>query len=195
MKGIRMTVNDTAQADELERLLARVALKDQSALEALYTTCGGRLNGIARKLVHDSDLANDILQETFLQIWHKAGEYRRDLGEPMTWMTSILRYRTLDRLRADQRERKRREQYEEVSALFPGTGAVSPLSHLLDEASGAQLGICLNQLENPRRNAILMAYYYGFSREDIASHLEQPINTIKSWLRRSLVRLAECLAQ
>ncbi len=189
-----MTANEMAQADELERLLSRVALRDQSALEALYSACAGRLNGIARKLVHDPDLANDVLQETFLQIWHKAGEYRRDLGEPMTWMTSILRYRTLDRLRADQREKKRREQYQEVRALFPESQASSPLSELLNEANGARLGLCLNQLELPRRNAILMAYYYGFSREDIASQLEQPVNTIKSWLRRSLVRLSECLA-
>lgn len=189
-----MTANDMAQADELERLLSRVALRDQSALEALYATCAGRLNGVARKLVHDPDLANDVLQETFLQIWNKAGEYRRDLGEPMTWMTSILRYRTLDRLRADQREKKRREQYQEVRALFPESQASSPLSELLNEANGARLGLCLNQLELPRRNAILMAYYYGFSREDIASQLEQPVNTIKSWLRRSLVRLSECLA-
>lgn len=189
-----MAMIEQDKADAIERLLARVALKDQGALEALYRLTAGKMNGIALKIVHDRDLASDILQETYLQIWHKAGEYRRDLGEPFTWMTSLLRYRTLDRLRSEKREQRRRD-HEEVKALFPETGGPTPLGTLLEGDLQSRLGLCLNQLEHANRSAILLAYYHGHSREDIADQLEQPINTIKSWLRRGLARLSQCLAQ
>jgi RNA polymerase sigma-70 factor (ECF subfamily) len=186
-------MNENTSADELESLLAKIALKDQAALQQLYKLVAGRLNGVAMKILNDTDLSNDVLQETFLQIWNNAGEYRRHLSEPMTWMTSLLRYRTLDKLKAETREKKRRDQHEEVQSLFDENGESSPLTQMLRKNSDNQLDICLQSLEALNRNAILMAYYYGYNREDIAIHLEQPVNTIKSWLKRGLTRLAECL--
>jgi len=181
------------EADFQENLLARIALKDQAALQLLYKKVASRLNGIAMKILNDADLSNDILQETFLQIWNKAGEYRRDQGEPMTWMTSLLRYRALDKLRAENREQKRRNQYEEVQELFGETSSESPVAVMLQKDTDSKLNLCLENLDMLNRNAILMAYYYGYSREDIAVHVEQPINTVKSWLKRGLTRLAQCL--
>ena len=96
------------EADQLDHLLGRITLKDQQALQQLYQKVAGKLNGIAMKLLNDADLSNDVLQETFLQIWNNAGEYRRNQGEPMTWMASLLRYRALDKLRSENREQKRR---------------------------------------------------------------------------------------
>lgn len=180
-------------ADLLEHLLARIALKDQKALQQLYDKVAGRLNGVARKILYDDDLSNDVLQETFLQIWHNAGEYRRDQSEPMTWMTSLLRYRALDKLRAEQREQKRRDQLEEIQELFGENHAASPVKGLLQGEDDSRLQRCLGVLEVGNRNAILMAYYYGYSREDIAVRVEQPVNTVKSWLKRGLARLAQCL--
>lgn len=183
------------EADLLENLLARIALKDQAALEQLYKKVGGKLNGIAMKIVNDADVSNDVLQETFLQIWHNAGDYRRDQSEPMTWMTSILRYRTLDKLRAEKREQKRRDQFAEVQGLFAEQEMASPLAAMLQGDDNNRLTYCLQTLDTLPRNAILMAYYFGYSREDIAIHIEQPINTIKSWLKRGLARLAKCLSR
>ena len=94
-------------ADQLEQLLARVALKDQQALQQLYHKVAGKLNGVGMKILNDADLSNDVLQETFLQIWDNAREYRREQGEPMAWMTSMLRYRCLDTLKAEKREQPR----------------------------------------------------------------------------------------
>lgn len=179
--------------DKLEKLLARVALKDQAALEQLYKYVAPKLNGVAMMMLNDADTSNDVLQETFLQIWHKAGEYRRDLSEPMTWMTSLLRYRTLDRLKSENREQKRRDRYEDVQQLFGNDHAASPLTEMLHKDNSSRLGKCLQTLDVLNRNAILMAYYYGYSREDIAIHVERPINTVKSWLKRGLGRLAQCL--
>lgn len=184
---------DQEEADLLEDLLARIALKDQQALQRLYQKISGKLNGIAMKILNDADLSNDALQETFLQIWNNASEYRRDQGEPMAWVTSLLRYRTLDKLKSEKREQKRRDQYEEVQSLFGETESASPMLSMLQKDSDHKLSQCLDTLEALNRNAILMAYYYGYSREDIAVHVQQPINTVKSWLKRGLARLAKCL--
>ena len=181
------------EADLLEHLLARIALKDQQALQQLYDKVAARLNGIAMKIVHDADISNDVLQETFLQIWHNAGEYRRSVSEPMTWMVSLLRYRSLDKLRAEQREQKRRDQFEEVQALFGETHEQPAFVALMNRERDHGLSRCLDTLDSLNRNAILMAYYYGYSREDIAIHVAKPLNTVKSWLKRGLMRLAECL--
>ncbi|OZG74369.1 RNA polymerase subunit sigma-24 [Hahella sp. CCB-MM4] len=181
--------------DVLEKLLARIALKDQEALEQLYKRVSPKLNGVAMILLHDADLSNDVLQETFLQIWNKAGEYRRGLSEPMTWMTSLLRYRALDKLKSENREQKRREQHQEIQLLFNSDVSGSPLAEILHKDSNNRLHKCLQALDVLNRNAILMAYYYGYSREDIAIHIEKPINTVKAWLKRGLGRLAQCLGR
>lgn len=188
-----MADRQTEEADLLAHLLARIALKDQKALQQLYDRVAARLNGIARKILYDNDLSNDVLQETFLQIWHNAAEYRRDQSEPMTWMTSLLRYRTLDKLRSENREQKRRDQFEEVQELFGEEAVASPMKGLLQGEADSLLHRCLGTLDMMNKNAILMAYYYGYSREDIAIHVGQPINTVKSWLKRGLARLAQCL--
>ena len=193
MTAAGRTARVQEEADELEHLLARITLKDQKALQRLYDKVASRLNGVAMKVLYDEDLSNDVLQETFLQIWHNAGEYRRDQSEPMTWMTSLLRYRALDKLRAEQREKKRRDQLEEVQEIFGEDHAVSPVKGLLQGEDDSRLERCLGVLEVGNRNAILMAYYYGYSREDIAVHVAQPVNTVKSWLKRGLARLAQCL--
>lgn len=193
MATIPMADRQTEEADLLAHLLARIALKDQKALQQLYEKVGARLNGIARKILYDNDLSNDVLQETFLQIWSNAGDYRRDQSEPMTWMTSLLRYRTLDKLRSENREQKRRDQFEEVQELFGEEAVASPMKGLLQGEADSLLHRCLSTLDMMNKNAILMAYYYGYSREDIAIHVDQPINTVKSWLKRGLARLAQCL--
>ncbi|MEZ5508693.1 MAG: sigma-70 family RNA polymerase sigma factor [Gammaproteobacteria bacterium] len=188
-----MADQQTEEADLLAHLLARIALKDQKALQQLYDKVAARLNGVARKILYDNDLSNDVLQETFLQIWNNAADYRRDQSEPMTWMTSLLRYRTLDKLRSENREQKRRDQFEEVQELFGEETVASPMKGLLQGEADSLLQRCLGTLDMMNKNAILMAYYYGYSREDIAIHVGQPINTVKSWLKRGLARLAQCL--
>ncbi|MBU6953394.1 sigma-70 family RNA polymerase sigma factor [Hahella sp. HN01] len=186
-------MENTFDPDELENLLARIALKDQKALEQLYKRVAPKLNGVAMIILRDTDLANDVLQEAFLQIWHKADEYRRSLSEPMTWMTSLLRYRALDKLKAENREQTRRERHDEIEQLLEQNLVDSPLRDVLNSNEKCRIHRCLRSLDVLNRNAILMAYYYGYSREDIAVHIEKPVNTVKVWLKRGLGRLAQCL--
>jgi len=175
----------------LEQLLSRCALGDQAAFKQLYQAVAGKLNGIAYRILNNVDTANEVLQEAFVQIWNKAGEYRSEMAEPMTWMASIVRYRAYDRIR---HENRRVEGYQ----LPDSSDELANLSNddqpeLLMCDVGQQLDDCLKQLDNSQQHSILMAYYYGFSREEISDHFNAPINTVKSWLRRGLARLQLCL--
>lgn len=175
----------------LTELLARCALRDQVAFKKLYDASAGKLNGIAYRIMNNLDSANEVLQEAFIQIWHKAGEYRSDLAEPMTWMASIVRYRAFDRIKFE----KRRIEGSQIKADLQEFEAITDERH--DHAMmcgmNQQLEACLQVLETSQQESILMAYYYGFSREEISEHFRAPVNTVKSWLRRGLTRLQQCL--
>lgn len=177
--------------EQLQDLLARCALKDQRAFQQLYNSTAGKLNGIAYRILNNIDSANEVLQEAFIQIWIHAAEYRSDASQPMTWMASIVRYRAFDRLKFE----KRRIEGAQIKA------DLATFESLVDETGdtnmscelGQQLQGCLQRLNQSQQESILMAYYYGFSREEISAHFEKPVNTVKSWLKRGLERLLQCL--
>lgn len=175
-------------------LLARVALGDQQAFKQLYELVSGKLNGIAHRIMQHPESANEVLQEAFVQIWHNAQQYRADAGNPMTWMASIVRYRAYDKLRA---EKRRMETTHVKAELEDWEGLKGTADDPADTEAACQLGQqlqdCLATLEGTQQQAILMAYQYGFSRDDLALHFETPVNTVKSWLRRGLARLQQCL--
>lgn len=176
---------------QLELWLAKTALGDQVAFKRLYDATASRLNGIAFRILNSVDSANEVLQEAFIQIWNKAGDYRSDLAEPMTWMASIVRYRAYDRVKFEKRRiegSQIRADLEDFESLPDGAGQQPMFCEI-----GQQLEGCLEQLELTQQHSILMAYYYGFSRDEISAHFSTPVNTVKSWLRRGLVRLQQCL--
>ena len=178
-------------AQQLQNLLARTGLGDQLAFKELYEACAAKLNGIAYRVMNNSDLANEVLQEAFIQIWHKASEYKADMAEPMTWMASIVRYRAFDRLKFE----KRRIEGSQIKAELESFDSLT--ADDLEQPAAFELNQrlegCLKQLEENHQKSVLMAYYYGFSREEIAAHMSSPVNTVKSWLRRGVGRLQQCL--
>ena len=183
-----------ATADELEKLLERIALKDQSALEQLHHRVAGKLSSAAMNVLYDSDLSKDVVQETLLQIWFRAGDYQRSQSEPMTWMSAILRYRAIDRLKCEGVEKNRRDQFERFQECTETRALDTPVTHLLTQELHRQLRGGLTSLCTVNRNALVMAYYYGYSRESIAIHLNQPVNSIKACLRRDLMKLNRYLS-
>ena len=184
-----MSVTDP---QKLEALLARCAIGDQAAFANLYQSAASKLNGIAYRILNNVDSANEVLQEAFVQIWKNASEFRPDKAEPMTWMASIVRYRAYDRIKFE----KRRIEGAQLQADLESFDDIA--SHQTDGVVlcelNQQLENCLATLEVSQRKSVLMAYYYGFSREEISSQFETPVNTVKSWLRRGIERLQKCLA-
>lgn len=170
---------------ELENLLARTALRDRAAFQQLYKLMSGHLFGVALRILKTRSLAEEALQDAFVQIWNKAGEYRADRAQANTWMTSITRYRALDMLRKTKREVLMDEVPE------PEVESVSNLP--LEAAEGVDLQLCMDELSADQRQCIAMAYVEGYSHQELCGQLETPLGTIKSWIRRGLQQLKECL--
>jgi RNA polymerase sigma-70 factor (ECF subfamily) len=177
--------------DSLADLLARCALHDRRAFEALYQQASPMLYGLLLKLTHDRELAADLLQEGFVRIWQRAGDYRLPLGQPLTWMGTIVRRLAIDRLRrGDHRHRGELDENGWAQLADDGPG---PEERLHTQQGDAAIARCLETLDPEPRRAVLLAYFEGLTHDVIAQHLDRPLGTVKAWVRRSLHRLKTCL--
>lgn len=188
-------IDNSPKSELTEQLLVYLALcklGDRSAFTQLYQLTAAKLNGIAYRITRNIDSANEVLQEAFIQIWQNREQYQAHKSEPFTWLASIVRYRAYDRLRYDKR-RNQNDMVEfnetNIDDFYNAFGEFDPVN-----ASKEALNTCLAKLEQKQSKAILMAYLYGYSRDDIAHYFSTPINTIKSWIRRGLGRLQLCLS-
>jgi RNA polymerase sigma-70 factor (ECF subfamily) len=188
-----MTVSTDSRNEELITLIARCAIRDQAALKLLFERVAPYLNAVVFRILKSDDLANDVLQEAFLQIWTNAASYRPHLANPLTWMASIARYRALDRLEMEQRLRKRFVSSDHDYRLDEHLSQQSPEQ----DASASQLKFnlhkCLLALSDNIKRSVELAYLYGYSREEIAQKFSTNTNTVKSWLHRGAERLKLCL--
>ncbi len=185
----------TEQDEQLLSLLSRCALRDQSALRVLYEQVAAKLNGVAFRITGSRDLAEDVLQISFNQIWKDAERYRPDIARPMTWMTSIVRHRALDHVKARRRRGRVIDETVELETERLASEESGPMDLFeLDETEG-KLKVCLKLLSSMQQRSVMLAYYYGYSREEVSLKLNSPVSTVKSWLRRGLKRLEQCLSQ
>lgn len=175
--------------DDLMRLLVAVSREDRYAFQVLYDSVSARMFGVCLKLAGQRELAEEALQEAFIQIWHRAREYHTDRGMPLGWMMSIARYRTLDMMRA----RKVRHNSGEQHLDYVEDEREGPLGESLRSAGNAQLTGCLDELTDEQRDSILLSYYKGFTHDELAQTLSSPLGTVKSWIRRGLIALRGCL--
>jgi RNA polymerase sigma-70 factor (ECF subfamily) len=177
-------------ADPLAGLLAACARRDRAAFSQLYEATSAKLYGVALRILRREDWAEEVLQECFVSIWTHAPDYRAGLAAPMTWMTSIVRNRCLDWLR-----RPRAEVADEDGAYTEGaeSGNPGPLAALERVTEAQALTRCLGTLEARQRQAIALAFYDGLSHAELAQHLREPLGTVKTWVRRGLLRLRDCL--
>jgi RNA polymerase sigma-70 factor (ECF subfamily) len=138
-------------------------------------------------------LAEDLLQEVFVNVWHHAGSYSAAKAKPQTWLTSIVRNRCLDHLRRREVDTvSLTRDDDEVEMEFEGTAA-TPEELLLSGADANSVRSCIEGLEAGQRQAIALAFVQGLSHAELAAHLRQPLGTVKSWVRRGLERLKKCL--
>ena len=186
---------DPAQNQLLAGLLTACARKDQTAFSRLYQSTSSKLFGVAVRILRREDWAEEVLQDCYVSIWSHAGSYETGLSAPMTWMTSIVRNRCLDRLRRPNREvtRARPDDDADVPLESVPSDAPGPLDELARSADAKALGECLRRLEPKQRQAIMLAFYEGLSHSELARHMREPLGTVKTWVRRGLERLKGCL--
>jgi RNA polymerase sigma-70 factor, ECF subfamily len=171
----------------LEQLLRRTARRDRAAFAALYTQTAAKLFGIALRIMRQRDLAEEVLQESFVAVWQRAEDYDPARGSAMGWLVTIVRHCAIDQLRrSNARPESRSAPEEALLALVSPDSADS-------RAELRALQRCLGELDEAPRHAVLLAYCYGLSRDELAARLAVPVGTVKSWLRRSLERLKRCL--
>lgn len=182
-----------ASEDLLPDLIARCALRDRAAFAQLYHKTAPTLYGLLLRLVRDRDLAADLLQEGFVRIWQRAGDYRPQLGQPFTWMGSIVRHLAIDHLRRG--EQRHHTELDDVGWALVADAGPTPEQQLHTEQGDVTLLECLESLDPEPRQAIFLAYYDGLTHDLIAKRLDRPLGTIKAWVRRSLQRLKNCLGE
>ena len=183
-----------SSAEELARLLARCSLGDKNSFERLYKSSSAQLFGLILRIVKNQDTAAEILQESYVKIWNRAGDFRAEVAQPMTWMGTIARNQAIDTLRRNAHHTNTSESVEDLRWL-PDENNRAPEDVAHVEHQRDALKKCLAQLEGLQQKALLLAYFRGMTHEELAVHLDKPLGTVKSWLRRGLQRLKQCLEQ
>jgi RNA polymerase sigma-70 factor (ECF subfamily) len=173
---------------EITWLLAAVAKGDPAAFERLYQATCAKLYGVVLRILRRHDLAADVMEEAYLQIWKSAGEFNPMLGTPLAWMVAIARRLAIDTSRRPQEGGA--ESDPEVVDENEGPGTV-PRHQLTDGLK--RLLTCIGRLEPDRQRMLLLAYYGAFSREQLSVKLDMPVNLLRASLRRSLIEVEQCL--
>lgn len=174
---------------ELAWLLEAVAKGDEAAFERLYAATRAKLYGVVLRILRRQDVAEEVIQETYVRIWKGAGRFNPALASPITWMASIARNRAIDVMRK-KTETLTEEDTSEMEAVAE---TPDPLAQREMTEELSRLLECIGRLDPERQKLVLLAYYNGWSREQLAAKFETPVNTIKTWLRRSMLDIRECL--
>lgn len=190
----------TARSHELAPLIARSALGDRDAFRLLYEQTCTHLFAVVLRIQRDRSLAEDLLQEVYVNVWRAVGSFDAAQSQPMTWLTSIARNKAIDSLRRAQAQPQtqsvhRDDDDDDRPGLDEQLADESPgPAELLERASDArQLQPCLQGLAPVQRQSLALAFYDGLSHAEVAEHLNQPLGTVKSWVRRALASLKDCL--
>lgn len=166
-------------------LLAKTATGDQQAFQSLYEATSSQLYAVTLKILRKKEWAEDVVQDAYVKIWHNADQYQAGKGTVLTWMISIARYRALDLIRYY----KIRNEYE----LDDSTLIEDDLPVERDEQEKKQLDICMEQLQSQQKQAIHLAFFKGFSHQEVTEHLGAPLGSTKSMIRRGMQLLKRCL--
>lgn len=171
---------------DLAGLLSRVANGDKAAFRVLYARTNAKLFASVRRILGNNAAAEDAVQEAYVRVWRRAGDFDATVGSPIAWMTTIARHAAIDAVRKGA---------ERISAasdeLDPGLASGGQGDSFV--ASG--LAACLDQIDSDRRSMVLLAYCYGWSREELSRRFDRPVATVKTILRRSLLALKDCLGE
>jgi RNA polymerase sigma-70 factor (ECF subfamily) len=168
-------------------LLVRCAAADGQAFRQLYDANSARLYGVALRITRNAALASDAVHDAMLQVWRNAARYDPARGNADGWLVSLVRYRALDIIRKHGRET--------TGVELPDSADDDPdaLSRLVTKAETVALRSCLEEVDQPRRKLLLLAFVNGLTQSEVADQVGQPLGTVKSTIRRALIALRTCL--
>ncbi|GLQ36314.1 RNA polymerase sigma factor [Amylibacter marinus] len=177
-----------AQIQDINEWIVRTGLGDRKAFNLLYDATSAKLFGVCLRVLNNRAEAEDALQEAFIRIWQRADRFAANDYSPMTWLITLTRNLAIDRLRA------RKAPSEDISERgdIADTGP-TPEQAALDASERARIEQCLDELDDPKAGAVRGAYLMGETYDALAQKYGVPVNTMRTWLRRSLLKLRECL--
>ena len=189
-----MTENK-ATTSNIESLLIRTADGDQSAFQSLYDLVAPQVLGFLRRLLRDRQLAEDVLQDAMVQTWHSAKDFNPERAKATTWITAIARNKALDLIRS-------RSRFEEVIVddkhdiqLVLGYDRLAEHSNSESSKTSKRLVACFDEVGQDSAASIQLAYLDGCTFSEVASALDRSVGTVKSWVRRGLIKLRECMSR
>lgn len=181
-------------SEALAQQLARVAVGDKAAFRRVYEMSSRHLFGVALRILNRRDAAEDVLQDAFVSVWHHARSYNPMTSQPMTWLISIVRNKALDVLRsAPFRRETALSQNDEGGYCDLEDERPDPLELLIRATQSMAIKDCMESLDVAQRQSLALAYYHGFSHGEVAEQVKAPLGTVKSWVRRGLERLKQCM--
>jgi RNA polymerase sigma-70 factor (ECF subfamily) len=178
--------------DPIAALLTRIASQDRAAFRDIYSAASSKLMGVLLRILGNRAEAEDALQEVFTRVWLRAARFDADKGRGMTWLIAIARNHAIDRLRS-RTVQSSNDDGDAVAQVADSSRSV--LSSLMAEGDARRAVKCFAELDSERSAAVQGAYLEGLSYEVLAVRFGVPINTMRTWLRRSLLKLRECLDQ
>ncbi|WP_299971622.1 sigma-70 family RNA polymerase sigma factor [uncultured Roseobacter sp.] len=176
--------------DHIEALIGKVSLGDRAAFGALYDATNGKLFTVCLRVLKNKSEAEDTLQEVYLRIWNKADRYAVTGHSPMTWLITVARNLAIDRLRARKTAEVDLDSAAELVEKSPGPEAAS-----IAASDQRRISVCFEELPPDRADAVRAAYLEGATYQTLADRHHVPLNTMRTWLRRSLMVLKECLSR
>lgn len=174
----------------IEDLISRVALGDRGAFSELYDATSAKLFGVCLRVLRQRAAAEDAMQDAYIKVWKNAGRYSVNGLSPMTWLITIARNTAIDRHRAQ----KQTADLDDYSDTLPAPGP-SPEQAAIARSDGARIAACLEELKREHCDAIKGAYLDGETYADLAARFSVPLNTMRTWLRRSLISVRECMSR
>ena len=175
--------------ESLLEIMARVANSDKAALEELYQLTSAKLFGVCRRICGDSSAAEDVLQDVYIKVWHRADQYQAGNYSPISWLAVIARNASIDWLRKNGRQNYDDEAVIEIIADDAPLGDAM----IEDKQQKAKIMDCLEQLDKEQNQPIRSAFFGGYTYSELAKQIDVPLSTMKSRIRRGLMTLKKCL--
>ncbi|MBO6816224.1 MAG: sigma-70 family RNA polymerase sigma factor [Rhizobiaceae bacterium] len=174
--------------EQIEIHISQVALGNRQAFSDLYDATSAKLFGICLRILNDRSEAEEALQETYVKVWRSADKFASGKASPISWLAAIARNSAIDRYR-----KKKPDTAELVEAEVVADEAPSPESNAIMSDDMDNLDRCMGELDERHASAIRNVYLGGWSYNEAATELDIPLNTVKTWIRRGLISLRECL--
>ncbi len=178
--------------------LLAVAKKDAKVFHTLYEAVSPKLFGFVLRILQQRELAEEVLQESFVSIWNNAASYQASLSSPMTWMTTIVRNKAFDLLRKLNNGQNHEvtldaEMFDAEILEALESNEATPMDALQMTQDAQSLAMCMSRLEGLHRQAMALAFFHDLSHSEVAEHMGLPMGTVKTWIRRGLEKLRSCL--